>query len=239
MTKADSGDRERKSDRTRRRILDAAADLLSRKGFDGTRVSEIAALAQLRVPAVYYYFDSREAILEEVVNIGDRMAVDNVRARLAALPPEATAMDRICAAYAGHLEMVLKESAYTAAAMRTLGQLPPDIRARQLEHQRETGQLWRDLIQAGVDDGEIDPGLDPRAARMFLLGAVNWATEWWNPERGSLDDILATAQRLIRNALSGPGAASPPGTAAQGAASPPGAAAQGAALSPVFSPPQL
>ncbi|WP_063695722.1 TetR/AcrR family transcriptional regulator [Amycolatopsis orientalis] len=229
MTKADGGDRERKSDRTRRRILDAAADLLSRKGFDGTRLSEIATLAQLRVPAVYYYFESREAILEEVVNIGDRMAGDNVRARLAALPPDATAMDRICAAYAAHLEMVLKESAYTAAAMRTLGQLPPDIRARQLEHQRATGQLWRDLIQAGVDEGEIDPGLDPRAARMFLLGAVNWATEWWNPARGSLDEILATAQRLIRNALTGPGSA----------AAPPAVAAPAAALSPVFSPPQL
>lgn len=225
MTKADGGDRERKSDRTRRRILDAAADLLNRKGFDGTRVSEIATLAQLRVPAVYYYFDSREAILEEVVNIGDRMAGENVRARLAALPPDATAMDRICAAYAAHLEMVLKESAYTAAAMRTLGQLPPDIRARQLERQRATGQLWRDLIQAGVDDGEIDPGLDPRAARMFLLGAVNWANEWWNPARGGLDEILATAQRLIRNALSGQDTAAPKPAAA--------------ALSPVFSPPPL
>lgn len=64
---------------------------------------------------------------------------------------------------------------------------------------------------------------------MFLLGAVNWATEWWNPARGSLDDILATAQRLIRNALSGPSAA----------ATAPAAGARAAALSPVFSPPKL
>ncbi|MDQ0382505.1 TetR/AcrR family transcriptional regulator [Amycolatopsis thermophila] len=230
MTKAaDAGRRERKSDKTRRRILDAAADLLNRKGFDGTRLSEIATLAELRVPAIYYYFDSREAILEEVVNIGDRLAHENVTRRLAELSPAASALDRICTAFAAHLEMVLMESAYTAAAMRTMGQLPADMRARQLERQRASGRMWRELIQAGVEAGEIDPGLDPRAARMFLLGAVNWASEWWNPERGSLKEILATAQRLIRNALAGPLLASRPATTAPPAA----------ALSPVFTPPAI
>jgi AcrR family transcriptional regulator len=220
----EAGQRERKSDKTRRRILDAAADVLNRKGFDGTRVSDIATLAELAVPAVYYYFESREAILEEVVNIGGRSALANVRARIAALPEGASAMDRICAAFAGHLEMVLKESTYTAAAMRTLGQLPPDIRARQLHHQRVQGDLWRELIAAGVESGEIDPSLDPRAARMLLLGAVNWAPEWWDPARGSVEDVVATTERLVRNALTGSATTAPFPSATTG-------------LAPVFTPP--
>jgi TetR/AcrR family transcriptional regulator, cholesterol catabolism regulator len=205
----DAGRRERKSDKTRRRILDAAADVLNRKGFDGTRVADIATLAELAVPAVYYYFESREAILEEVVTLGGQRALENVRARIAALPDDASAMDRICAAFAGQLEMVLRESTYTAAAMRTLGQLPPDIRARQLHHQRVQGDLWRELVAAGVESGEIDPSLDPRAARMLLLGAVNWAPEWWDPARGSIDDVVVTTERLVRNALTGSAAPAP------------------------------
>lgn len=195
--------RERKSDKTRRRILDAAAEILSRDGFAGARLAEIAAAADLRVPAVYYYFSSREAILEEVVLIGGRLAEEHVRARLAALPADATAMDRICSAFGGHLEMVLKESAYTAAAIRTMAQLPPDVRARQLQDHRAYGDLWRSLIMAAQDAGELDPGLDPHAARMFLMGAVNWAPEWWKPERGSIEQTVATAERLVRNALTG------------------------------------
>ncbi|WP_370588715.1 TetR/AcrR family transcriptional regulator [Pseudonocardia sp. C8] len=195
--------RERKSEKTRRRILDAAAEILSRDGFAGTRLAEIAAAADLRVPAVYYYFDSREAILEEVVLIGGRLAEERVRAKLAALPADATAMDRICAAFGGHLEMVLKESAYTAAAMRTMAQLPPDVRARQLREHRAYGDLWRSLIMAAHEAGELDPGLDPHGARMFLMGAVNWAPEWWKPERGGLEETVATAERLVRNALTG------------------------------------
>jgi AcrR family transcriptional regulator len=194
--------RERKSDKTRRRILDAAAEVMNRDGFAGARLADIAELAGVRVPGVYYYFESREAILEEVVMIGARVAMDNVTARLSALPPEATALDRICAAFGGHLEMVLKESAYTAAAMRTMGQLPSDIRERQLRQQRAYGELWHDLISAGTESGAIDPDLDPSAARMFLMGAVNWAPEWWKPERGSIEDAVATVELLVRNALS-------------------------------------
>ncbi|MCW2749676.1 MAG: fadR2, partial [Aeromicrobium sp.] len=38
-------------------------------------------------------------------------------------------------------------------------------------------------------------------ARMFVIGALNWATEWWSPER-SIDDLIANARALIRSGLS-------------------------------------
>jgi hypothetical protein len=39
------------------------------------------------------------------------------------------------------------------------------------------------------------------AARMMVLGALNWAAEWWNPRRGSLDTVVRTAQSLVRHGL--------------------------------------
>lgn len=108
-----------------------------------------------------------------------------MRERIAALPADASALDRICAAFGGHLEMVLTESAYTAGAMRTMEQLPPAIRERQLQEQRARGNLWRELIMAAAEAGGR-PGPRPPRARMFLMGAVNWAPEWWNPARGSI-----------------------------------------------------
>jgi TetR/AcrR family transcriptional regulator, cholesterol catabolism regulator len=49
-----------KSARTRSRILDAAAHVLSVKGYAGTRLSDVADYAELQAPAIYYYFASRE-----------------------------------------------------------------------------------------------------------------------------------------------------------------------------------
>jgi hypothetical protein len=36
---------------------------------------------------------------------------------------------------------------------------------------------------------------------MLVLGALNWAAEWWNPRRGSLDAVVRTAQSLVRHGL--------------------------------------
>ena len=52
------------------------------------------------------------------------------------------------------------------------------------------------------DAGELRPELEPRAARMLVLGALNWAAEWWNPRRGSLEQVIRTAKVIVRNGLS-------------------------------------
>jgi TetR/AcrR family transcriptional regulator, cholesterol catabolism regulator len=52
------------------RILDAAAHVLSVKGFAGTRLTDVAEYAQLQAPAIYCYFSSREDLIEEVMYSG-------------------------------------------------------------------------------------------------------------------------------------------------------------------------
>ena len=62
-----SGDAGSKSVRTRERILDAAAHVLSRKGYAGARLSDVADQAEIQAPAIYYYFPSRDDLIEEVM----------------------------------------------------------------------------------------------------------------------------------------------------------------------------
>jgi hypothetical protein len=64
--------------------------------------------------------------------------------------------------------------------------------------------VWRKLIDEARAAGEIHPDLDPRAARMLIIGGLNWATEWWNPNRGSLRTVITTAQLLTRQGLAAP-----------------------------------
>ncbi|MEU7812827.1 TetR/AcrR family transcriptional regulator [Pseudonocardia sp. NPDC049154] len=190
-----------KSAQTRERILDAAAVVLNRNGYAGTRLSDIAEIAQLQAPAIYYYFSSRDEVIQEVVQVGLRRTMSHVRESLAALGEDASAMERILAAVRAHLEIVLRDSEYSAAAIRNAAQLPPAIREVQLLDQRRYGALWRDLVEAGLRTGEISVELDPRAARMLVIGALNWAPEWWREDRGSLEDTIRTAVLLVRNGL--------------------------------------
>lgn len=193
-----------KSEATRERILDATAEVLNAKGYAGARLSDIAELAGVQATAVYYYFGSRDDLVAETVQVGLRRVLAHVDEVLAALPKDTPPMDRITAAVGAHLEVTLQDSKYTAAAIRHASTLPPAIREAQLVDQRKYGGLWRSLIADATKAGQVNPALDPAAARMFVMGALNWAPEWWNPSRGSLTRTIATAQLMVRQGLSSP-----------------------------------
>lgn len=193
-----------KSEATRERILDATAEVLNTKGYAGTRLSDIAEVAGVQPTAVYYYFDSRDRVIGEAVQEGLRRVLAAVEEALAALPASATPMDRIAAAVAGHLQATLRDSKYGAVAIRLASSLPPAIREVQLVNERRYGALWRTLITDADKAGLVNPALDTAAARMLVLGSLNWAAEWWNPSRGSLTRTIATAQLMVRHGLSAP-----------------------------------
>ena len=190
-----------KSARTRERILDAAAHVLSRKGYAGTRLSDVADQAEIQAPAIYYYFPSRDDLIEEVMWSGIAHMREHMAAELAALPPDAGPLDRIDAAVEAHLRYALEISDYTTASIRNAGQVPESIAIRYTAEASQYGDMWRKLLQDADNAGLLRSDLDPSAARMLVLGALNWAAEWWNPRRGSLEIVVRTAQSLVRHGL--------------------------------------
>jgi hypothetical protein len=52
--------------------------------------------------------------------------------------------------------------------------------------------------------GELRADLDLYMAQMLVLGALNWAVEWWDPRRGSLEAVVANAQSFVRYGLAEP-----------------------------------
>jgi TetR/AcrR family transcriptional regulator, cholesterol catabolism regulator len=193
--------RDTKSARTRRRVVDAAAHVLLRRGYAGTRLSDVAEVAQVQAPAIYYYFSSRDELIDEAVAVGLDQARSLVTDALATAPPGAPAIDRLAIAVAAHLRTLLTHSDHAAAAVRTVPQLPEAMRERHRQAQRDYVDVWRRLVAEVRDDGDLDPALDPGTALMVVLGALNWTAEWWDPARGSLEGVIDAAQRLVRDGL--------------------------------------
>jgi len=190
-----------KSQRTRARILDAAAHVLSVKGFAGTRLTDVAEFAKLQAPAIYYYFPSREDLIEEVMYAGISEMRQYLQKTLDELPDGTPPMDKIMAAIESHLRHELELSDYTTASIRNSGQIPEHLQARQKEEESAYGRIWQRLFTQAVADGDLRDDVDPRMARLLVMGALNWAAEWWNPSRGSVDAVVATAQTLVRTGL--------------------------------------
>lgn len=195
---------ESKSVLTRARILDAAAHVLSEHGYAGLRLTDVAAAAELQAPAIYYYYASRDDLVEEVMWSGIADMREHVAAVLDALPDETSPLARLLAAAEAHLRHALEISDYTTASIRNAGQVPVSIRKRQILEEERYGEIWRRLINDIAREGLLRPELDLYIAQMLVLGALNWAVEWWDPRRGSLESVVSNAQSMIRHGLTSP-----------------------------------
>lgn len=207
MTPPSSGP---KSARTRERILDAAAKVLSRKGYAGTRLGDIAEEAELQAPAIYYYFSSREELIAQVMAVGIDRVRRHLAENLAALPDGAGPLDRVLAAVAAHLHVVLGLSDYAKAVMRNVAQLPPELTLRRSAEATEYRADWMRLLRDADAAGELRPGIGPRLAYGLVMGALNYAAEWFDPGRESLEEVTAAAQSLVLHGLSAHARITPP-----------------------------
>lgn len=197
-----------KSAQTQERIRAAAARVLTERGIATARLGDIATEAGVQAPAIYYYYASREALIEDVVRQGQVGTEQRVTSVLDALDPTTPAMDKICAAIEAHLRALHELSDYTTAAVRNIGQMSQEMRERLEADQRRYGRVWKKLFEEARDAGELRQDVDLRTAQLLALGALNWTPEWWSATSVPLDTLVSTAVALMRQGLAAePGSA--------------------------------
>ena len=77
-----AGLREQQKEQRRQAIAEAAIALFESKGFQQTRMEDIASSSGVSVPTVFKYFPSKQAILFEFLKNADRQALDRARAEV-------------------------------------------------------------------------------------------------------------------------------------------------------------
>lgn len=68
-------------------ILEAAADILERHGFEGYTTNEIAARAGVSIGSLYQYFANKDAVTIALIERETEGMVEEIKAALAAEPP--------------------------------------------------------------------------------------------------------------------------------------------------------
>ena len=192
---------ESKSSRTRQRILDAAAACFSELGYAGVNLRRIAARAKMKAGSLYYHFDSKDELVEEVIRVGLDTAVRATRGAVQVLGRDADPIVKLRAAIAAHLTTILAESDYASADLRILAQLPEPIRKRHLERQRAYGAFWSSLLQSAAASGRLRQDLNLSVVRMLLLGALNWSVEWYRPDGETPGEIAEHLSAMILDGL--------------------------------------
>jgi len=172
-----------------RQILDAAARLLRHKGYEATTLRAIALEVGIKAGSIYHHFPTKDDIIQRVVNEGVRVVHEAVTEALAALPDDAGPRLRLETAVRAHLLSSLEHSDYTSASIRAFSFLPRNVRENCRVERRNYEEIWREIIADADRSGLLAEGVSEDAVRLMLLGAVNWAGEWYRPGRLSIQKI--------------------------------------------------
>jgi AcrR family transcriptional regulator len=131
---------------------------------------DIADILSVRQAALYYYFSSKEAILEEICRLGITEFVEALRAVAAAPGDFRTRLRRGIAA---HLTPLLARRFYVSAFLYSRHILPAGARGPLDSLAQEYEHIWRSMIEEARAAGELAADIDPEIAAFALLGALN------------------------------------------------------------------
>lgn len=182
---------------TRERILLEAARLFRHHGYTATTLREIADAASIKAGSIYYHFASKEEILGEVLDKGIQAVSEAVGERIEALPANASFRDRIAAGIEGHLWGLLHHGDFTSANIRIYGQIPASAKNRHRVVRRAYADLWDRLFEGAMESGELRSDSSTAVIRLFVIGALNWTVEWYNPQRGSFQDFSRQLTEIV------------------------------------------
>lgn len=165
-------------------LLDAAARLFARRGYAATSMRDIAVEVDMKPGSLYYHFPSKEELLLAVYQAGVR-ALEEATAE--AVAKEADPWVRLEVLCRVHLETVLRDSDYAQVLIRVL----PDDIPQAADRLRELRESYEQVFRHVVAQLPLPAGTDRRALRLLLIGSLNWATLWFNPDGRDSPRVLA------------------------------------------------
>lgn len=162
---------------TRQRIIEVARRLFHQRGYADVGVQDICRRAHVAKGSFYHFFESKQALLDEVVQRNGR---DRLEPLAALNRTPYSGRDRLVR----HLQAVLDD----ARAQREgdgavlgcpIGTLGSEVALTQAPARQATAEWmgrWqaelRQAIRDGVGDGSISPSVDPEVTAEALLALI-------------------------------------------------------------------
>jgi AcrR family transcriptional regulator len=166
--------RERKRDRTRQALVNAAIDLFERHGYDGTSVADIAAAADIGTRTFFSYFASKEELLFPDSDARVQAAVAAIADRTPEDQPADVllrALHNVSAAAGEPDDMVDRVASLRVRLIRTV----PAVRGRALQIQLDAQREIAGHLQQAFP-GELDQ-VGAAALVGAFIGAVSGALQ--------------------------------------------------------------
>jgi AcrR family transcriptional regulator len=181
----------------RARMCRTAAQLFRDRGYDATSVSDVARALGMTKAGLYHHFESKEALLFEIMMYGLERVRDEV------IVPVRTVRDpeeRL-------RQLIVRHARIATRGQGAIAHLGDEIRALPAAGRRQVEQRMRvyfDLIRDTLTELKAAGRLrkvDPTVAAFSLLGMILWLPRWFRV--GGRLDQASVANDIASFALGG------------------------------------
>lgn len=176
----------------RQAVLKEASRAFGRKGYHNTSLDDVARSLNISKGTLYNYVRDKQEILfechKEALEIGDE-----------AMAHAAAAADgaaQLRSAISFYLERIA-ENLGACAALLEVDALRPEDRKVAVERRRGFEQRISAMVERGIEDGSLKPGLDPLLVVRTVMGAINWIPRWYDADKHAAPTELAAAMSAM------------------------------------------
>ena len=157
-------------------IVAAAERHFAERGFEATRLDDIAADVGIRRAAIFYHFGSKQELYAAVLTrvFGDWTA---------ALPSAGGPVERLTDALTGWIDYVAERPTVARLILREAANSRPGVVSAFVRAGSAPVEWFRALIDEGVASGELKPMIEPHrftslmgAITVFHFAAMPWLT---------------------------------------------------------------
>ena len=170
----------------RQRILDVTAALVLEHGVAGVAQRQIAEQVGIKAASLYHHFASKNEIVEAVFRQGIDV-MEQAWDEAASLDLEGR--DRLAAHVRAHLSALFENGPYTAAHVTAFRTAPVEVRDAVVPMRDAYEARWTNLL------ADLDLATPVGLSRLTLFGAMNTAVEWFDADRGNLDELAEIITR--------------------------------------------
>ncbi|GGE68534.1 TetR/AcrR family transcriptional regulator [Nesterenkonia cremea] len=197
-----------RTQKSRERILDAAADAFMLHGFRETTIDDVAQSIGATKGLIYYHFRSKLDILLAVYERGMERAEEKVQPHA---QDSASPAERLRAMSVAHLVNIMTFLGYHHVihqAVREQNSAAVKPRQREaldrLNEQRSQFEaLFRAVIEEGIAEGSFRDA-DPALMARTLLSSINAVDNWFRPRADqSAEEIEELAGQIVDLILHG------------------------------------
>jgi AcrR family transcriptional regulator len=198
------GLRERKKQRTKDALIEAAFELFSRNGFDATTVEEIAEAVEISPRTFFRYFGTKEDCVLSMLD-DQQAAMEQAFLDRPAHEPVLTALRHAMVAVARASETGSGFDPIRFACMRELARANPSVAAKSVQH----GAEKMDTLAAAIGGRMgVDPAEDPRPhlVAAIVAATVPLAIRTWGAAEPDTpaSQLVERAFRLIEKGVNYP-----------------------------------